>query len=156
MSTLKTSPLPVRFCTLHESNLDNVMDIEHRVYRFPWTRTIFCNCLQSGYLSLLMKQGRTMVGYGIVSITGKEAHLLNVCVAPEQQSHGLGRTLLRTLVKRSRNRGAQHMFLEVRPSNTAAIALYHSEGFNEIDRHPHYYPAHNGHEDALVMGMEFS
>ncbi len=131
------------------------MEIERRVYPFPWTRATFCNCLQSGHLALLMKQESNIVGYGIVSITRKEAHLLNVCIAPEQQSNGLGRSLLRTLIKQSRNRSAQRMFLEVRLSNTTAIALYHSEGFNEIDLHPHYYPTYNGHEDALVMGLEF-
>jgi len=46
------------------------------------------------------------------------------------------------------------VFLEVRPSNAAAIALYHSEGFNEIGRRPRYYPAVIGREDALVMAME--
>ncbi|HHW4671027.1 ribosomal protein S18-alanine N-acetyltransferase [Xylella fastidiosa] len=156
MNTLKTSPLPVRLCTLGESHLDKVMEIERRVYCFPWTRAIFRNCFQSGHLALLMKQGRNIIGYGIVNITRKEAHLLNICIAPEQQSHGLGRSLLRTLIKLSCNSGAQCMFLEVRPSNTVAIALYHSEGFNEIDRHRHYYPAQNGYEDALVMGIEFS
>ncbi|MNI99499.1 ribosomal-protein-alanine N-acetyltransferase [compost metagenome] len=46
------------------------------------------------------------------------------------------------------------MFLEVRPSNTPALALYHSEGFNEIGRRPRYYPAAQGREDALVMAIE--
>ena len=42
----------------------------------------------------------------------------------------------------------------MRPSNPHAIALYHSEGFNEIGRRPRYYPAENGREDALVMALE--
>jgi ribosomal-protein-alanine N-acetyltransferase len=42
----------------------------------------------------------------------------------------------------------------VRPSNSAAIALYDAEGFNEIGRRPRYYPARNGREDALVMALE--
>ena len=47
------------------------------------------------------------------------------------------------------------MFLEVRPSNTRAIALYERSGFNEIGRRPRYYPtANNGREDAIVMAME--
>jgi ribosomal-protein-alanine N-acetyltransferase len=45
------------------------------------------------------------------------------------------------------------VFLEVRPSNTPALALYHSEGFNEIGRRPRYYPAAQGREDA-VMAIE--
>jgi ribosomal-protein-alanine N-acetyltransferase len=61
---------------------------------------------------------------------------------------------LRALLQLARSRGAKRVFLEVRPSNTAAIALYDAEGFNEIGRRPRYYPARNGREDALVMALE--
>ena len=49
---------------------------------------------------------------------------------------------------------SDRIFLEVRPTNPGAIALYHSEGFNEIGRRPNYYPAKKGREDAIVMGRE--
>ena len=58
------------------------------------------------------------------------------------------------LVKIARDQRSQRVFLEVRPSNPGAIALYHSEGFNEIGRRPRYYPARDGREDALVMAIE--
>jgi len=48
----------------------------------------------------------------------------------------------------------QRVFLEVRPSNPHAIALYHAAGFAEIGRRPHYYPAHGGREDAIVMALD--
>jgi len=48
------------------------------------------------------------------------------------------------------------VFLEVRPSNPAAIALYEAEGFNEIGRRPRYYPAASGREDAIVMALELA
>ena len=49
---------------------------------------------------------------------------------------------------------AERVYLEVRPSNPKAIALYHDLGFNEIGRRPQYYPADKGREDALVMAIE--
>ena len=49
---------------------------------------------------------------------------------------------------------AERVFLEVRPSNTHAIALYDTMGFNEIGRRPNYYPGKRGREDALVMAIE--
>ena len=58
------------------------------------------------------------------------------------------------MLQLARGRGAQRVFLEVRPSNPAAIALYHREGFNEIGRRPRYYPAKDGREDAIVMAKE--
>ncbi len=67
---------------------------------------------------------------------------------------GYGRQLLRALLQLARGRGVQRVFLEVRPSNRGAIALYHNEGFNEIGRRPRYYPARDGREDAIVMAIE--
>ena len=139
---------------LRESDLDAVMAIEQRAYPFPWTRGIFKDCLKAGYPSWVMTEHGLVIGYGLLSIAADEAHVLNVCVDPRRQSRGLGRRLLRELVRAARQHGAVRVFLEVRPSNTAAIALYHSEGFNEIGRRPRYYPAATGREDALVMAME--
>ncbi len=101
-----------------------------------------------------MENDGVLVGYGVLSIAADEAHVLNVCIDPYSQTRGLGRRLFRALVKLARDHGAQRVFLEVRPSNTPAVALYHSEGFNEIGRRPRYYPAKDGREDALVMAME--
>ena len=70
--------------------------------------------------------------------------MLNICIDPERQGRGHGRRLLRSLVKLARDMGAARVFLEVRPSNPNAIALYHDEGFNEIGRRPRYYPAQRG------------
>ena len=75
-------------------------------------------------------------------------------MTPERQGRGLGRYLLRALVKQAGDLRAGRVFLEVRPSNLGAIRLYHSEGFNEIGRRPRYYPARDGREDALVMAIE--
>nr|WP_219633459.1 ribosomal protein S18-alanine N-acetyltransferase [Stenotrophomonas maltophilia] len=139
---------------LRESDLNAVMAIELRGYPFPWTRGIFIDCLRAGYPGLAMERDGLLVGYGVLSIAADEAHVLNICIDPLAQSRGLGRQLLRALVRLAADRGAQRVFLEVRPSNTPALALYHSEGFNEIGRRPRYYPAAQGREDAVVMAIE--
>nr|WP_194434053.1 ribosomal protein S18-alanine N-acetyltransferase [Stenotrophomonas maltophilia] len=139
---------------LRESDLNAVMAIELRGYPFPWTRGIFIDCLRAGYPGLAMERDGLLVGYGVLSIAADEAHVLNICIDPLAQSRGLGRQLLRALVQLAADRGAQRVFLEVRPSNTPALALYHSEGFNEIGRRPRYYPAAQGREDAVVMAIE--
>jgi len=139
---------------MFEDDLDAVMEVELRAYPYPWTRGIFQDCLRAGYPARLLEREDGVVGYGMLSIAADEAHVLNVCVDPLVQSQGHGRRLLRELVRVARTRGAVRVFLEVRPSNAPAIALYHSEGFNEIGRRPRYYPAEHGREDALVMAME--
>ncbi|MHC1654835.1 ribosomal protein S18-alanine N-acetyltransferase [Stenotrophomonas maltophilia] len=147
-------PGAVSLRALRETDLNAVMEIELRGYPFPWTRGIFVDCLRAGYPGLAMERDGQLIGYGVLSIAADEAHVLNVCIDPSTQSRGLGRQLLRALVQLARDRGAQRVFLEVRPSNTPALALYHSEGFNEIGRRPRYYPAAHGREDALVMAIE--
>ncbi|WP_371183122.1 ribosomal protein S18-alanine N-acetyltransferase [Xanthomonas sacchari] len=155
MSALgSASAPPATLRALREADLDAVMEIERRAYPFPWTRGIFRDCLQAGYPGWVLVEEGTIFGYGVISVAADEAHILNVCVAPERQSRGYGRLLLRALIKYGVDLGARRVFLEVRPSNPNAIALYHSEGFNEIGRRPRYYPAANGREDALVMAIE--
>lgn len=140
---------------MRPADLEAVMVIEHRGYAFPWTQGIFADCLRSGYPAWLLEDLGLPVGYGILSVAADEAHVLNICIDPLVQSRGLGRLVLRRLIEDARKHKAQRIFLEVRPSNPHAIALYQSEGFNEIGRRPRYYPApDNGREDAIVMAME--
>ena len=139
---------------MREDDLDTVMAIERRAYPFPWTRGILRDCLRAGYPAWVLEEGGEAIGYAVLSIAAAEAHILNLCTAPEVQGRGHGRYLLRALLELARGRGVQRVFLEVRPSNVHAITLYDSEGFNEIGRRPRYYPAVGGREDAIVMAIE--
>ncbi|HTL14986.1 MAG TPA: ribosomal protein S18-alanine N-acetyltransferase [Thermomonas sp.] len=139
---------------MREADLDAVMAIEERAYPFPWSRGIFRDCLQAGYPMWLQEDASGIVGYGVLSIAAGEAHVLNLCTAPGHEGRGLGRRMLQALLGFARGAGAQRVFLEVRPSNPRAIALYERSGFNEIGRRPRYYPARDGREDAIVMAME--
>ena len=142
------------FRAMRLQDLDAVMAVELRAYPFPWTVGIFRDCLNAGYQAWLAVRDERIVGYGVLSIAAREAHVLNVCVDPQVQGQGIGRQVLRMLLRCARHHGAERIFLEVRPSNPHAIALYLDEGFNEIGRRPRYYPAASGREDALVMAME--
>ena len=139
---------------MRDADVDAVHDVERRAYEFPWTAGIFRDCLRADYMAGVLERDGAVLGYFLMSLAAGEAHVLNIAVAPEQQGRGHGRRMLRSLVHLARARGAQRIFLEVRPSNRGAIALYHDEGFNEIGRRPRYYPARDGREDALVMAME--
>lgn len=139
---------------MREQDVDAVHAVERRAYEFPWTPGIFRDCLRADYLAWVLEIDGGVAGYFLMSLAAGEAHVLNICVAPERQGRGHGRRLLRSLLHLARARGAQRVFLEVRPSNRHAIALYEQEGFNEIGRRPRYYPARDGREDAIVMAME--
>ncbi|MBS0213010.1 MAG: ribosomal protein S18-alanine N-acetyltransferase [Proteobacteria bacterium] len=147
------APLP-RLRALHASDLPALMAIENAAYDFPWTQGIFRDCLAAGYECWVLEDAGLLLGYGVLSAAAGEAHILNVCVAPERQGRGLGRLLVRRLLDLARWHRAAQVFLEVRPSNPHAIALYRSEGFGQIGVRKGYYPAHGGREDAIVMGIE--
>ena len=139
---------------MRESDLPDVIAVEQRAYAFPWTQGVFRDCLLANHPAWVLVDGDAQHRVADDRAAVDEAHVLNLCTAPEAQGRGHGRRLLRALLQLARGRGAQRVFLEVRPSNGAAIALYHDEGFNEIGRRPRYYPAHDGREDALVMALE--
>lgn len=139
---------------MRTQDLESISRIELSAYPHPWTLGIFRDCIAAGYECWVLERSAELVGYGVLSVAGGEAHVLNVCVAPTEQGHGHGRRILARLLDLARWHRAERVFLEVRPSNFHAVALYESIGFNEIGRRPNYYPAKRGREDALVMAME--
>ena len=135
------------------SDLDAMMAIERVNFPFPWTEGNFKDSINSGYMCLVMEQGQQLIGYAVLMMVLDEAHLLNISVAKSYQGLGWGRYLLVQMMEIGREKGGLNMFLEVRPSNRSALGLYESMGFNEMGIRPGYYPAHNGREDAVLMGM---
>ena len=134
-----------------DSDLDQLMTIELRAYPYPWTRGIFSDCLRHNYHCLLHEQDNIIIAYSVISVAVEEMHLLNLTVNPDYQGTGLGKRLLNTMEVIGRGLDAKECFLEVRPSNKAAINLYLNQGFNEIGLRKDYYPAKQGREDAVVM-----
>jgi ribosomal-protein-alanine N-acetyltransferase len=148
----ETSGLPqLRLRPMTEADVAAVVAIERNVYPFPWTDGIFTDCLRVGYHCTVLELDYLLVGYGIVASGAGEAHLLNVCVREEFRNRGFGRTLLAGLLQQAALAGAEVIFLEVRPANTAAIRLYEAMGFHQAGLRAGYYQAAVGREDALVM-----
>jgi ribosomal-protein-alanine N-acetyltransferase len=139
---------------MKQADIEAVAAIEQRAYEFPWTAGVFSDCLRAGHQGWVLDCRIGILGYGVLSCAAGEAHVLNICVAPEHQGHGHGRHILRRLIDLARWHMVDRVFLEVRPSNPKAMALYQDVGFNEIGRRPNYYPALKGREDAIVMAME--
>lgn len=154
-SVAAQTPLPAGWRAERMTALDvaDVAAVEQTAFAFPWSRGNFEDSLKSGHLGIVLRDGGNEVaGYLILMPVVDEMHLLNVTVAPVWQRQGLGRWLLRLAVALTLAHGFGSLLLEVRPSNTRAIALYRRVGFAEIGRRKRYYPAENNtREDALVM-----
>ena len=144
----------ITFREMTAADLDDVMSNESLGYTYPWTRGIFLDCLKIGHDCRVLCMDGRIAGHAIMSAAAGEAHLLNVCVRRDRQGLGLGRLFVRYVLKRARVLGAETMFLEVRPSNKAALGLYESLGFLEVGRRKEYYPGEVRREDALVLALK--
>ena len=135
-----------------QDDVDAVLAIEQAVQRFPWTRGNFADALNSGYLCCVDETEEGGIrGYAILMPVADEAELLTIGVAQAEQRKGLGRAILAEMLNMARERNMQRVFLEVRSSNVAAIALYRSAGFSQVGLRRGYYQNADGSEDALVM-----
>ncbi len=137
-------------------DISAVIQLENEVYQFPWTDRIFKDCIRVGYDCWLAHLGNTIVAHAVISIAAGESHILNLSVTRNHQGKGIGKRFIQFLLNIARNKRAQIMMLEVRPSNIRAINCYSSAGFNEIGCRKDYYPAPNGKEDALLFAKQIS
>ena len=138
------------------ADVDAVLGIEMAVQAYPWTRGNFIDALNHGYLCCVDEENVVIRGYVILMPVMDEAELLNIGVAAAQQRRGVGRLMLKEMLQTARARNMKRVFLEVRLSNTAAVALYRNAGFAEIGVRRGYYQNANGSEDALVMSCDLS
>src|SRR5688572_28644196 len=138
---------------MREPDLAEVMAIEEAIYSHPWTRGNFSDSLRAGYECRTLRLGAELLGYFVLMAAAGEAHLLNLSVAARHQRSGHGAQLLAEAMSLARGLGARGLFLEVRPSNGAAQALYTRFGFRKVGVRRAYYPAHFGREDALVLTL---
>jgi len=136
---------------ISKSDLASVLIIERAAYTFPWTVNIFETCLRNGHYCWVLESDGVLAAYGILALGAGESHILNLCVHPDYQRRGLGKTMLRHLLEVADKHHANVTYLEVRPSNFPAIRLYLDSGFDEIGVHRDYYPAKIGREDALIL-----
>jgi len=147
---------PYQFRPMVHGDLVAVIGNEKASYPFPWSRSIFEDCLRVGYCCLVAETGEGVAGHGIMMVRAGEAHILNLCVGPAFRRRGIARALLHELLDVARRLVASSAFLEVRPSNHGAVHLYADTGFHVIGQRPGYYPAAFGREDALVMARDLS
>jgi ribosomal-protein-alanine N-acetyltransferase len=83
---------------MQAEDLEQVLQIEQRVYPFPWTLGILRDCLKVGYCCWVVTVDQQIVGYGVMSVVVDECHLLNICIDPGWQRLGLGRRLVERLL----------------------------------------------------------
>ena len=140
---------------LADADLAYVAALEAQIHAAPWSFGNFRDALAAGYSAQVGEREGRIVAFGVMMRAPGEAQILNLSVVPDARRQGLGRALLERFLDDAVRAGAEQMFLEVRVSNTPAIALYEAAGFEPVARRANYYPATTRAqgEDALVMRL---
>lgn len=82
---------------------------------------------------------RRVVGHAVTSVVYEIAELQRIAVTPRLRRRGVAGDLLAAVLADAGGKGAERLLLEVRETNTGALAFYERAGFVEIDRRPRYY-----------------
>jgi ribosomal-protein-alanine N-acetyltransferase len=139
---------------LENEDLDEVEAIERESYPTPWSRSMFDAELRkpsSLALGAFTEDG-ALVGYAFVSRYVDAWHVMNVAVALAFRRRGIAAALLERLFDVTATDPRRGYTLEVRVSNTGAIALYERLGFEARGLRRAYYT--DNREDALIMWRE--
>jgi ribosomal-protein-alanine N-acetyltransferase len=128
-------------------------DIHGEAFDTPWGEHAFAELLDSPGVQL----SGDARGFILTRTIADEAEILTVAVRPSARRQGLGHELIAAAIVSSAAHGAERMFLEVAESNVAAIALYKSNGFEQVGLRKNYYQRADGSsEHAMVMALNFS
>jgi len=142
---------------MEQHDIAEVVAIEQAANQHPWSMKNFKDCLKAGHRAwVFINDQQELIGYTIVQQVVDEAHLLNICVKPSLQGQGIGRKILDHVIAFANSVSSVLIVLEVRRSNDRAQQLYSQAGFNEMSVRKDYYPAEQGREDAILMGMDLS
>lgn len=134
------------------ADAEALADLDGRASAHPWSESAFAGALRGAAgerVALLRDAGRRLVGFCVWQEVADEAHVHSVAIAPEARRRGLARRLLRLCLGMAAARGARRAFLDVRPANAPARALYEALGFTETGRRRGYYA--EPREDALLL-----
>lgn len=138
-------------------DIPDVLEGERISHENPWSEGIF-----SGELRLARENpgerllwvlsddtGKTIMGHLCMMIIAGEATLNNITIYPEYRNKGMGSDFLTKAMSTAVDKGARAFTLEVRVSNTPALALYEKLGFKSEGIRRGYYDEPK--EDANIL-----
>ena len=145
----------LQLAATNPEDINPILAIEQDSFSWPWKRLSFFGelaCEQAYNFTVKCPDDadeHRVIGYIFCRLFENELHILKIAVEPNWRSRGIASWLLNRCLYLANKKGATAAFLEVRPSNKAAISLYNKQGFRVIGRRPKYYT--DTREDALVL-----
>lgn len=144
----------INILPMKESHVSAVAELEALCFSDPWSQNSIASEIDNPLsFWLVAVMDGTVVGYvGSQTVMG-ETDMMNVAVHPQYRRCGIARSLISALIEALQERGSCSLTLEVRASNSSAIALYESIGFLEVGIRRNYY--RNPKEDARILRKEW-
>lgn len=139
--------------SMDASHICAVTAIEKVCFSTPWSRKSLEEQLLNPLSHFLVAVDEEVKGYiGVQEIAG-EGYITNIAVLPGYRRKGIAQALLSKAMTAARERECSFITLEVRVSNTAAIALYTKNGFNIVGERRDFYT--KPVENAYIMTRYF-
>lgn len=140
---------------METEDISSVVVIEQQIFPDPWSSDSFFSAIHDkNNIYLVAEEEGKIVGYCGFWCSFENADLCNIAVLPSARRKGIAWRLLDEGAQFCAEKGVEEIFLEVRESNQAAIALYQKKGFSSINIRKKYY--HHPTEDAIVMKRSIS
>ena len=140
----------ITICTMRKEHVPAVSLLEQSAFSMPWSAQDFLDMVErEGALYLVaLCEGQPIGVCGVIDACG-DGDISNVAVEEAWRGRGIGRMVVTALMEWGKEIGIRNYTLEVRVSNTAAIRLYESLGFQSEGIRPNFYE--KPREDALIM-----
>jgi ribosomal-protein-alanine N-acetyltransferase len=139
---------------MENEDLPSVLAIEGKSFANPWSPSAFMGEIANNDISfpyvIVHQNSEEIIGYIIYWMLDEEAQISNFAIHPAYRGCGIGKKVLKQVLKELQDSGVFYVFLEVRPSNRPARQLYEEMGFEIFGVRKNYYRFPD--EDALVMG----
>ncbi len=135
---------------LTKDKLSMVAELEALVFCEPWSETALSLLLEGenvGFAAL--DESGKVVGYGGMVSVLDEGQITNIAVNPDCRRQKIGESIVLALLRYGEENGISSFSLEVRESNTAAVALYEKLGFVAVGKRKNFYSKPT--ENAIIM-----
>ena len=136
-------------------HLAAIAEIEKECFSCPWTEKALEDTLLSDHgIGVAAIYDDRVVAYGGMVIALDEAEITNVATTEGYRGRGMAKAVMCEMFRVAHERGCVSMSLEVRESNSAAIALYDGLGFESLGKRPNFYRFPR--EAAIIMVKQLS
>ena len=146
----------INIVPMNADHLEELEKLERICFSRPWSRKMLGEELENDCAAFLVAEEpetQRVLGYAGVLVMADEGYITNVAVFPEYRRQGIAAQIIKVFCDFATGNHLAFLTLEVRPTNTAAIELYRSFGFEEVGRRKNYYDLPK--EDALILTRYF-